>query len=97
MSTARELGLRLVPYFPQALYKKDEPLIYSVDGFPAAHFVLIGSEGVGLTGIRSWYVHWYQDTVMIPALTRLYDSPEEAMEAAAEFWTAQAERDPDWR
>ena len=91
------MGLRLVPYFFRVSGETEEPLIYAVDGFPASHVCLIGSAGVHLNGKRRWYVHWYRNTVRIPAIVGLYDSPEQALEVAAEFWEAQTERDPDWR
>jgi hypothetical protein len=91
MSTARELGLRLLPYFPEPSDSKEEPLIYSVEGLPDAHFVLIGSAGTEVNATRRWYVNWYQDTVMIPSMTRLHDSPDEALEAVAKSWSAHAE------
>jgi hypothetical protein len=92
VNKAHDLALKLDPFLAHVLSKTEEPLIYSVDGLPAAHVCLIGSAGTSLCGIRRWYVHWHRDTVMILAIARLYDSPEQPLEAAAEFWETQKTR-----
>jgi len=80
------MGLRLIGWFREVTADgPKEPILYSVSGLSPDDNCIVGYAGIGSDGKRKWYLHWYRDGQRYHVPETPFDSPEDALKAAAEF------------
>lgn len=80
------MGLHLLGWFREVSSgEAKEPILYAVSGLSPNDNCIIGYAGVGDDGKKKWYLHWYRSGTQLPTPDVPYDSPQDALKAAAEL------------
>ena len=83
---SNDIGLRLHGWVREVSSNGEkEPILYSVSGLSPDDNCIIGYAGLGGDGKKKWFLHWYRSGMQLETPNVGYDSPEAALESAAEL------------